>query len=259
MSFPIFRTMSQKKHSNKFRLDRLLVNKGFFPTLKEAQANILTGNIVTEDRNLNKCGELVPEDIPIRIKQKPTDYVGRGGIKLDKAIETFAINVKNKICMDVGAHVGGFTDVLLSHSAKKVYAVDVGYGLLAWKLQQDQRVINLQRTDARKLDKTLVPDPIDLLVADVSFNSLERIFPPLLPLLTKQAESLLLIKPHFEADKEEVQPGGIIKDPAIHQRICDQMKNFMESLYFDVQGIIESPIRGQKGNKEFFIFAILNK
>lgn len=251
--------MSQKKHPNKLRLDQLLVKMGVFPTLKEAQANILSGNVVTDDRCLDKCGEMVREDIPIHIKQKPTDYVGRGGIKLEKAIETFGIDVQNKICVDVGAHVGGFTDVLLSHGAKKVYAVDVGYGLLAWKLQQDKRVVNLHRTDARKLDKTLVPDPIDLLVADISFNSLERIFPPLLPLLNKQSESLLLIKPHFEAEKNEVQPGGIIDDPAVHQRICDQMKGFMESLHFDVQGIMESPIRGQKGNKEFFIYAILNE
>ena len=249
--------MNKNKHLKKLRIDQLLVRKGFFPTLKEAQANILTGNVITDDRCLDKCGELVLENIPIRIKQKPTDFVGRGGIKLEKAIETFGIDIQNKVCMDVGAHVGGFTDVLLSHGAKKVYAVDVGYGLLAWKLQQNQRVINLQRTDARKLDKTLVPDPIDLLVADVSFNSLERIFPPLLPLLSKQSTSLLLIKPHFEAEKEEVQPGGIVDDPSIHERICNQMMDFMESLNFDVQGIIESPIRGHKGNKEFFIHAIL--
>lgn len=249
--------MNKKKHTKKLRIDQLLVKKSFFPTLKEAQANILTGNVITDDRCLDKCGELVYEDIPIHIKKKPTDFVGRGGIKLEKAIETFGIDVRNKVCMDVGAHVGGFTDVLLSRGAKRVFAVDVGYGLLAWKLQQDQRVINLQRTDARKLNKALVPDPIDMLVADVSFNSLERILPPLLPLLGKQSAALLLIKPHFEAEKVEVQPGGIVDDPIIHERICNQMKDFMESLNFQVPGIIESPIRGQKGNKEFFIYAIL--
>ena len=251
--------MNEKKKIRVFRLDKLLVKRDLFSTIEEAQANIIAGNVITADRCLDKAGEMVYEDIPIRIRKKSSEFVGRGGIKLDKAIDEFGIDVQEMICLDIGAHVGGFTDVLLSRGAKRVYAVDVAYGMLAWKLQQDLRVINLQRTDSRKLDRTLVPDPIDILVADISFNSLERILPPILPLLDDKAVAIPLVKPHFEAEKGEVEEGGIIRDPLIHERICNQMKDFMISLHFDVKEIIESSIRGQKGNKEFFIYAIFHQ
>jgi 23S rRNA (cytidine1920-2'-O)/16S rRNA (cytidine1409-2'-O)-methyltransferase len=248
----------KNKTSSKTRLDALLVARGLAENQSKAAAVILSGEVFSGTRRLDKPGEMVKSDIAIEVKpRKAHGWVSRGGLKLEHAITHFHISVKDAVCIDIGASTGGFTDVLLTHGAAKVYAVDVGYGELAWKLQQDSRVVVMDRTNARHLTKEQVPQPLDILVSDVSFISLKLVLPPAMALASEGARLMALIKPQFEAPRAVVdKAGGILTDPAIHEAVCRDIEGFIADMPgWDVLGVVPSPILGQEGNKEFLIAA----
>jgi 23S rRNA (cytidine1920-2'-O)/16S rRNA (cytidine1409-2'-O)-methyltransferase len=241
---------------SKKRLDLLLVEKGLVVTQKEAAALIMAGKVFSENRCLNKPGEMFANNLHIELKHiKEHNWVSRGGIKLDHGLKHFGINVSNKIALDIGCSTGGFTDVLLTNGAKKVYAIDVGYGELDWKLRNNERVILHERTNAKHLTTDLIPDPVEIIVCDASFISLKTILPASLKLASKQAVLIALIKPQFEAKKNEVGENGIITNPVIHQKVCNDIHNWISLQNWNVIGITESPIKGREGNTEFLIGA----
>ncbi len=241
----------------KQRLDQLLIDRGLFSSRAQAQAAIMAGLVFVNGQKSDKAGKSFPADIEIEVKGQPHPYVGRGGVKLAKALKEFKMNVEGKVAIDVGASTGGFTDCLLQNGANFVYAVDVGYGQLAWKLRQDPRVKVLERTNARNLtlqDLGLGTSNIALAVIDVSFISLAKILPAVYNLLTDQAEVIALIKPQFEARREQVGKGGIVKDKKVRQEVVERARREAEAIGFKAQGIIESPIKGADGNVEFLLF-----
>ncbi len=250
--------MNKSKDSHfilKKRSDQLLVEQGLVADLKNARALIMTGVVHTSNMRIDKPGMLLQGDTNLFLKQrKDRKYVSRGGRKLEFALTHFKVNPDGLICLDLGASTGGFTDCLLQNGAKKVYAVDVAYGILDWKLQQDSHVINLERIHAAKLTSELIPDRIALLTADISFNSLHRIIPYTLHLLDKNSQLLLLIKPQFEAAQEEVGTGGIVTDPETHKRVCNKTEDMLKKLDLAVIGLVESTIKGAKGNIEYFVY-----
>lgn len=240
----------------KKRLDHLLVEQGLAPDIQTAEKLIISGSVYFNTERFDKPGHLLKEDSKLEVKSKKDHpWVSRGGVKLAHAIEHFKVKVDGFICLDVGASTGGFTDVLLIKGADKVYAVDVGYGELAWKLQQDDRVIVLDRTNAKDLNSDIIPDEIDIVVSDVSFTSLKNALPKPLGLAKDGAELVALIKPQFEVRKDQVGKGGIVRDPELHKEVCEDIKNWLENIGWSVQSIIESPITGMEGNKEFLIYA----
>lgn len=243
----------------KVRLDKLLVDRGFTQTLEKARALILARAVKVNDDYIDKAGASVPVDAEIHIKGEDNPYVSRGGLKLAGALKEFNLNVKNLVALDVGASTGGFTDCLLQAGARKVYALDVGYGQLAWKLREDKRVVVIERTNIRYYDGADLDEKIDLAVIDTSFISLKIVIPAVLKFLDKGARILALIKPQFEAQKEEVGKGGVISDHAIHDRILQDIREFCESLNLVVEGTCPSPILGPSGNREFFFLARKNK
>lgn len=199
---------------------------------------------------------MFPVDCRIEIKGNDSPYVSRGGLKLEAGLDYFKIDPQGRVCADIGASTGGFTDCLLQRGAGKVYAIDVGYGQLAWKLRQDPRVVVMERTNARHLKPGDLPDPLSLAVIDAAFISLKLLIPPLLPLFKEQAEILALIKPQFEVGKGKVGKGGVVRDEELHQKVIDDIIMFAESLDLEHKGVIKSPILGPKGNKEFLIHLI---
>ncbi len=237
----------------KERLDKLLLEKGLVETREKARALILEGRVLVDGVPVDKAGKLVPEDSDIRIVE-PLPYVSRGGVKLEGALRAFSIDVKGKKAMDIGASTGGFTDCLLKFGARKVYAVDVGYGLLDWKLRQDERVILLERRNIRYLDYQEVGEKVDLITIDVSFISLEKVIPKAMEFLKKGGIILALIKPQFEVGKGEVGKGGVVRDPEKHRKVIERLKTFSRSLGLRVKGVVESPLRGAKGNREFWLY-----
>jgi len=238
----------------KKRLDILLVEKGLVESRTKAQSLIMSGCVYFKEEKVSKAGHLFPEDTEFTIKNSTLKWVSRAGFKLEHGLAHFAINVENKIAIDVGASTGGFTQVLLTNGAEKVYAVDVGYGQLDWKLREDSRVIVLDKTNARHLTNDQIPEPADIVVCDASFISLKKVLPAALSLTKDTAHVVALIKPQFEVEKHEVGKGGIISDPALHERVCEDIKNwFANDIGWKVLGITESPIKGTKGNKEFLI------
>lgn len=238
----------------KIRLDELLLNRELVETIQEARARIMAGEIIVGESRLDKAGLLVDDGSSVRVRsRRPQKYVSRGGLKLEGALKAFDLDVNDLICLDLGASTGGFTDCLIHSGARTVYAVDVGYGLLDWSLRGNDKVVCLERTHVAELTKDHITEPIDLVVADLSFNSLIRLIPPVLPLLKPQAYAVLLIKPQFEARKDEVGERGIVTDPEIHKRVCDEIVRSMEGLGARVIGLIESPIFGTGGNREFLI------
>jgi len=238
---------------DKVRLDSLLVNRGIAKTLQQAIGIILSGNVSVAGVLADKAGKLVAGDAEIQIKS-PMPYVSRGGLKLQEAIRVFGINASEKIAIDIGASTGGFTDCLLQHGAKKVYAVDVGYGQLHWRLRQDPRVVNLERTHILRLDWGLIQDPIDIAVADLSFISLTRILPALWEHLPPPVVIIALIKPQFEVGKGEVGRGGVVRDMTKIEKAVNKITEFAERrVGFKVRGVIPSPISGQKGNLEYLL------
>ncbi len=238
----------------KERLDRVLVERGLAGSWQRAQALIMAGRVLVGEKRMEKAGAKVSLDSNIRIKGEDIPYVSRGGIKLEKALKEFRVEVEGKTIIDVGASTGGFTDCLLKQGAAKVYAVDVGYGQLAWKLRGDPRVICLERTNIRYLSPKKITDPIDLAVIDTSFISLENILPKVSDLIREGGEVIALIKPQFEVRKGQVGKGGIVREASKQQEVIRQISGFAEKLGLVAAGVIESPIPGQKGNKEFFIY-----
>jgi 23S rRNA (cytidine1920-2'-O)/16S rRNA (cytidine1409-2'-O)-methyltransferase len=221
---------------------------------------VLAAKVVVNGRLLTKAGQKVPADSEIRIIEEAIPYVSRGGLKLEHAIRTFSVEVSDLIAMDVGASTGGFTDCLLSFGARKVYAVDVGYGQLALKIRNDPRVVVLERQNIRYLPAELVPDPVQIVVIDTSFISLKLVIPAVLHFLEAEAVLIALIKPQFEAGRELVSKGrGVIRDARIHEQVCDGLAEFTAGLGFEVAGITASPILGPKGNREFLMVAKAGK
>ncbi len=239
----------------KLRLDRLLVSRGLVASRERGQALILAGQVLVNEQKQSKAGALVPAGAAIRILGDDLPYVSRGGVKLAAALEGFAVAVQKRICLDVGASTGGFTDCLLQKGAQKVYAVDVGYGQLAWKLRQDPRVVVIERANIRSLSPAQVPDPIDLVVIDVSFISLEKVIPALLPFLRPGTELIALIKPQFEVGRGQVGKGGIVRDAEVRRAVVERVVTVVRDLGFTVRGVIPSPITGQDGNVEFLLSA----
>lgn len=237
----------------KVRLDKFLFDTGFASTIESSRALIMAGEVLVNGQKIDKAGALIDADADIRIVGEELKYVSRGGIKLEKAISEFNIDVKDKVCIDIGASTGGFTDCLLQSGAKKVYAVDVGYGILAWKLRNEPRVINIEKTNIRYLDKSIIKEKIDLITIDVSFISLTKVIPVIIDLLMPQGIIVALIKPQFELEKENIGKGGVVRDKKKHEDAIEKIKNLSINLGLEIKGVIESPILGQKGNREFFI------
>jgi 23S rRNA (cytidine1920-2'-O)/16S rRNA (cytidine1409-2'-O)-methyltransferase len=237
----------------KIRLDSLLVEQGLAESLKRAQALILSGVVLVDDRPADKAGALISTTAEVRIRGAANPYVSRGGLKLRGALDFFDISVTGLTALDIGASTGGFTDCLLQAGVAKVYAIDVGYGQLAWKLREDPRVVNIERTNIRHYDGAGITDGIDLVVFDASFISLKLVIPPVLRLIKDGALLIALIKPQFEVEKGEVGNHGVVRDPALHQRVLAEMEAFCRSFGLAVLGSCESPLTGPAGNREFFL------
>ena len=248
----------------KKRLDQLLVEGKYFSSRARAQAAILEGLVFVEGKKIEKAGALFPPEVRIEVKGEEHPYVSRGGVKLEQALKEFKVKVKDKAALDVGASTGGFTHCLLQHGAAKVYAIDVGYGQLAWKLRQDPRVKPIERTNIRYLTpeefRRKIPNSQfqipNLATMDVSFISLSKVLPAVYNLLEDKAEVIALIKPQFEARREQVGRGGIVKDKKVHQEVIQKVKAEAEVIGFKAKGVIQSPITGADGNVEFFIYLV---
>jgi 23S rRNA (cytidine1920-2'-O)/16S rRNA (cytidine1409-2'-O)-methyltransferase len=235
----------------KRRLDVLLVERGLVPSRERAQALIIAGVVLVNGERVQKAGTQLAEDADVTLRQPDHPYVGRGGIKLAHALDTFAIEVEGRDALDIGASTGGFTDVLLRRGATKVVALDVGHGQLDWGLRNDPRVLVIERANARTLDPSDLPGPVDIVTIDVSFISLRIILPVVPPLLEPGASVIALIKPQFEAGREDVGKGGIVRDPAIHSRVIDEVTAAATAVGWVRRGLEPSPIEGSEGNREF--------
>ena len=240
----------------KRRLDLLLVERGLVENRSRAQALVLAGKVYSEDQRLDKPGLSLAADAPLTLKGADHPWVSRGGVKLAHALDHFGINPAGRVCLDVGASTGGFTDVLVSLGAARVYAVDVGRGQLAWKLRNDPRVVVLERTNARRLDRRQVPEPVDIVVCDASFIGLATILPAPMTLAAPGAFLVALVKPQFEVGKGRVGKGGVVRDPALHHEVCAGIEAWLAAQPgWCVLGLTESPLTGPSGNKEFLIAA----
>ena len=239
----------------KLRADQLLVTRGLAESRTRAQALIMAGVVFSGEKKIAKPGDTLAEDAPLEVRGKDHPWVSRGGIKLDHALSYFGLDVTGAIALDVGSSTGGFTDVLLTRGAAKVYAVDVGTNQLAWKLRQDDRVVVHEQTNARTLDRSIIPEPVDIIVCDASFIGLAKVLEAPLKLARPGAKLVALIKPQFEAGREEVGKGGVVRDPAVHDRVCAQARAWVESQGWAVLGITPSPITGPEGNVEFLLGA----
>ena len=242
--------------TSKIRVDALLVHRGLADSREKAQALVMAGSVFSGDRRIDKSGQTLPGDSPLTVKGAQHPWVSRGGIKLAHALEHFGLSASGVVAVDVGASTGGFTDVLLEGGARRVYAVDVGHGQLAWKLRQDDRVVVLERTNARYLDCEHVPEPVDLIVCDVSFIGLELVLPSAMNLAAAGAMLIALIKPQFEVGREQVGKKGVVRDPGLHEEVCERISAFVgRQSGWEVVGGSESPIQGPEGNHEFLLAA----
>ncbi len=239
----------------KKRLDHLLVARALATTLKEAQAIIGAGEVLVDGKSADKAGFLYPVESTIE-RRRRRKFVSRAGDKLSAALTAFTIDPVDFTCIDVGCSTGGFTDCLLKQGASRIYSVDVGYGVLDWKLRQDDRVVVLERTNARYLKPEMIPDSIDLAVIDVSFISLRTLLQPLLPLFLGPIRIVALVKPQFELPRNKIPKGGVVKDGKLHDEALELVKNFADSLGLMVKGEISSPVLGTKGNQEFFLYLV---
>ena len=240
--------------ANKTRLDVLLVERGLQETRQKAQATIMSGLVYVNGQKVDKPGTAVLNDAPIEVRGNALKYVSRGGLKLEKAMATFPIDLKDAICGDIGASTGGFTDCMLQNGASKVYSVDVGYGQFAWKLRSDERVVCMERTNARYLTHEQIPDELDFASVDVSFISLKLILPALCGLLKEGGHVSCLVKPQFEAGREKVGKKGVVRDPAVHLEVLENFLIHAKESGFTVLGMTFSPIRGPEGNIEYLGF-----
>ena len=244
------------KAEPKTRIDQLLVQRGLAESRERARALIMAGLVFSDTRRLDKPGHTLPADAPLTVKGRGHPWVSRGGVKLAHGLDHFGIDPQGQVCLDIGASTGGFSDVLLTRGAAHVYAVDVGHGQLAWKLREDPRVVVLERTNARAQTGEQVPEPIDLLVSDVSFIGLELALPAPLALAAPAAQLVTLVKPQFEVGKGRVGKGGVVRDSALHREVCDRIAAWLAAQPgWRVRGLTESPIRGPEGNTEFLIAA----
>ena len=239
----------------KKRLDSLLVERGFAQTRSRAEALIMAGQVLVKGTPVTKAGTAVAEDAEILVKESPK-HVSRAGGKLEAALDAFAVDLKDTVVIDIGASTGGFVDEMLQRGAAKVYAVDVGHGQLHWKLRNDPRVVNLEGVNARNLDPALIPEPCDVATFDVSFISLKLVIPPVLKVLKNGAHIIALVKPQFEAGREHIRKGGLMKDLQIAHNIIHDMKEFLMALGCGVSGSIPSPVKGVKGNQEYLVHAV---
>ena len=235
----------------KIRVDQLLVERGLAESRQRAQAMIMAGNVLADGRPVTKAGQQVSKQIQFTVKES-CPYVSRGGLKLEGALNAFDIDVQDKICLDVGASTGGFTDCLLQHGAEKVYAVDVGYGQLAWKLRQDERVVAIERANIRYLPAEKLPHQFDIITIDTSFISLKIVIPAIIKFLKPNGLIVALIKPQFEIGKGRVGKGGVVRDPEDHQEVLDDLAAFAGQQGLACRTAVTSPINGPKGNVEFF-------
>jgi 23S rRNA (cytidine1920-2'-O)/16S rRNA (cytidine1409-2'-O)-methyltransferase len=241
----------------KQRADQLLVDRGLAESRSRAQALILAGKVFSAGRRIDKPGQTLPDDLPLDVRGQDHPWVSRGGLKLAHALRHFDLAPAGRVCLDIGASTGGFTDVLLAHGAVKVHAVDVGHGQLAWSLRNDPRVVVHERTNARYVSAATITDPIEALVCDASFIGLATLLPAPLSLCVSGAWAVALIKPQFEAGPEAVGRKGVVRDPAVHQAVCERVRAWWSGLPgWQVRGVTESPITGPEGNREFLIAAV---
>lgn len=240
----------------KLRADQLLVERGLVESRARAQALILAGAVFSGERKIEKAGQPLAADAPLEVRARDHPWVSRGGVKLAHALAHFGWDVTGAVGLDVGSSTGGFTDVLLQSGAAKVYAVDVGTNQLAWKLRSDPRVIVREQTNARYLTREIVPDPVDIVVCDASFISLSKVLDTALEMAAERARLIALVKPQFEAERSEIGKGGVVRDPAVHLRVCQDAARWVESRRWNVEGIVESPIQGPEGNVEFLLAAV---
>lgn len=238
----------------KIRLDQLVFDRGYAESREKAKAIVMSGSVFIDGRRSDKPGLQVDPSVEPDVRMKELPFVSRGGYKLDKALKVFPADPAGKVCLDCGASTGGFTDVLLQHGARKVYSVDVGYGQLAWKLRNDPRVVNLERTNLRYVTAEQIPDTVDLAVCDVSFISIKLIIPAVVPLMREGAEFISLIKPQFEAGRELVGKKGVVREAGIHKTVVDGILEFVPTAGLEICGLDYSPIRGPEGNIEFLLY-----
>ncbi len=239
--------------TEKQRLDSELVSRGIIQSREQAKAAIMAGQIYVNGQKADKAGEPVTSADKIEFRGENLKYVSRGGLKLEKAMELYNFKLSDKICMDVGASTGGFTDCMLQNGAAKVYSIDVGYGQLAWKLRQDERVVNLERTNVRYITKEQIFDPIDFVSIDVSFISLGLVIPAIVQFLSDDAMMVCLVKPQFEAGKDKVGKHGVVKDPSTHIEVLERAVGFAKNSGFGIVGLEFSPIKGPQGNIEYLM------
>lgn len=244
---------STNKKKITIRLDLAILERGLAESRQKAQALIMSGRVSVNGKMVDKPGYRIKEEDEIEVKEPDRPYVSRGGLKLEAALKYFGIDVTGQVAMDVGASTGGFTDCLLRNGAKRVYAIDVGRGQLHWKLRNDERVICMEGTNIRYLDKSRISEPVQLAVADTSFISLEKVLPKVMEIVENGGTVIALIKPQFEVGREKVSKGGVVKDPVARREAIDKIAKFSRSIGFEVLGVTESPLRGPKGNIEYFI------
>ena len=247
--------MSAKKE----RLDLLLHGRGYVPSREKARSMILAGRVFVNDRRVDKPGTKVDAASAIEVREPATKYVSRGGDKLEAALRAFRIDIRNKVALDVGASTGGFTDCMLQHGARKVYAVDVGYGQFAWSLRTDPRVVVIERTNVRHVRPDLLPEKVDFAVVDVSFISLKLVLEPVISLMKEDGDLVTLIKPQFEAGREQVGKGGVVRDPEVQKQVVDSIVDFAASIGLVCGGTTESPLLGPAGNREFLVYFLRSR
>ena len=249
----------KKSKRIKKRLDQALVDQGLIRSRERAKAMIMAGKVLVNGIRADKPGTQVDASAGLKINAPDHPYVGRGGLKLEKALQSFPVSVQDAVCLDIGASSGGFTDCLLKYGAQKVFAVDVGYGQLDWSLRQDNRVVVIERTNIRHLDYETIGQPMDAVVADTSFISLKTVIPSAEKFMRNGTDILALIKPQFEAGKENVGKGGIIKDPEIRNQVKQEITYFFQDRGYKVNGTVTSPVLGAKGNEEYIIWLVYQK
>ena len=238
----------------KLRLDQYLCQNGLAQSRERAKALIMSGVVFVDEQKVDKAGEMIPEDAKVEVRGHDIGYVSRGGLKLEKAMSAFPLTPSGKVCMDIGASTGGFTDCMLQNGAVKVYAVDVGYGQLAWKLRTDARVVNMERTNIRHVTPEHLQEPVEFFSVDVSFISLKHIFPVADAVCTADAQGVCLVKPQFEAGREKVGKKGVVREPATHREVLHAAVEYANASHFTAEGLDFSPIKGPEGNIEFLLY-----
>ncbi len=238
----------------KERLDVLLVKRGLAESREKAKAVIMAGEVFVDNQREDKAGQTFPETVSIEVRGKKLKYVSRGGYKLERAMETFPIDLQEKVCMDVGSSTGGFTDCMLQNGAKFVYAIDVGTNQLAWKLRQDERVKSMEKTNIRYVEPEHIGEPVDFVSIDVAFISLTKVLTPVKALMKEDGQMVCLIKPQFEAGREKVGKKGVVRDKKVHEEVIEMVMNYALSLGFHILGLDHSPIRGPEGNIEYLLY-----